>query len=625
MSDPGPGDPHDQKPQHEEELVAADDAIIGKAFNWSLVVLAGVGVVALAAFLWMQPEESGEAPAAVAVAPPRTVGAAADPPDVRFDDVTRSAGISFVHVNGAAGDKLLPETMGGGVAFLDYDGDGDQDLLLINSMPWPGDAKPDQPPPTMALYQNDCTGAFSDVTHAAGLDTSMYGMGVAVGDFNGDSAIDFFVTAVGRDHLFVNRGGRFEDITSTAGVAGSDEAWSTCATFFDYDHDGDLDLYVGQYVRWSREIDFEVDYKLVGVGRAYGPPMNFEGTYSHLYRNNGDEVFEDVSRAAGLHIANPATGRPVGKALGAVPVDLDLDGWLDLFVANDTVQNFLLHNNRDGTFAERGVEFGLAFDRNGSATGAMGIDAAYYRNDDALGFFIGNFANEMTSLYVSQGESTLFADEAIGEGIGAPTRLMLSFGVTLFDYDLDGRLDLLQANGHLEEAINLVQPSQHYQQSAQLFWNCGPGSRGCFVPVSRAAAGDLGTPIVGRGSAVADIDGDGDLDVILTQVGRSPLLLRNDQAMGHHWARFHLVADPPNTSAIGAVIRVSAGDLTMRRRVMPTRSYLSQSQLPVTVGLGGHDRIDELAITWPDGTQRIHRDLAANRAYTIRQGEDGVR
>ncbi|MFQ5462406.1 MAG: CRTAC1 family protein [Phycisphaerae bacterium] len=625
MNDPNAGTSPDGKPSHDEEFVATDDAIIGKAFNWSMLVVAGIGLLVLAAFVWTRPSERGKAPAAVPVEPPRTVEPAVRPPEVHFVDVTRLAGISFVHCNGAVGDKLLPETMGGGVAFVDYDSDGDQDLLLINSMPWPGNAQPDRPPPTMALYQNDGAGAFSDVTKAAQLDVPMYGMGVAVGDFNGDGWIDLFVTAVGRNHLFANRGGRFEDVTATAGVAGADDAWSTCATFFDCDNDGDLDLYVGNYVRWSRAIDFEVDYKLLGVGRAYGPPMNFEGTFSQLYRNNGNGTFEDVSRAAGLHLTNPATGRPMGKALGAVPVDVDRDGWTDLFVANDTVQNVLLHNNRDGTFAERAIEFGLAFDRNGSATGAMGVDAGYYRNDDALGFFIGNFANEMTSLYVAQGDATLFADEAIGEGIGAPTRLMLSFGVMLFDYDLDGRLDLLQANGHLEEAINLVQPSQHYEQPAQLFWNCGPGTRGCFVPVAWDTAGDLGTPIVGRGSAVADIDGDGDLDAIVTQVGRRPLLLRNDQAMGHHWARFRLMANPPNTSAIGAVVQVSAGDLSMRRRVMPTRSYLSQSELPVTVGLGTHAPIEQLTITWPDGTQRTLRNLTVDRTFTIRQGEDVIR
>ena len=256
------------------------------------------------------------------------------------------------------------------------------------------------------------------------------------------------------------------DAASEAGVAGAADAWSTGAAFFDLENDGDLDLFVCNYVRWSRQIDLALDYRLTGVGRAYGPPVNYEGTHSSLYRNEGDGTFADVSAGAGIEVANTATGVPVGKALAVLPVDVDVDGRTDLLIANDTVRNFFFHNLGDGVFEEVGELWGLAYGRNGEATGAMGLDVAHYRNDAEIGFAIGNFANEMTSLYLSQGDPTLYADEAISEGVGAPSRLALSFGVLFFDADLDGRQDLLQANGHLESEINAVDPSQTYEQTS---------------------------------------------------------------------------------------------------------------------------------------------------------------
>ncbi|MGB6366421.1 MAG: CRTAC1 family protein, partial [Thermoanaerobaculia bacterium] len=389
------------------------------------------------------------------------------------------------------------------------------------------------------------------------------------------------------------------------------------AAFFDYDNDGDLDLFVCNYVRWSKEIDFEVDFRLTGVGRAYGPPFNYEGAFSYLYRNNGDGTFTDVSAESGIQVRNEATGVPVGKALGVLPIDVDLDGWIDILVANDTVQNFLFHNLGDGTFEEAGAYWGIAFGRNGEATGAMGVDAGYYRNDAELGFAIGNFANEMTSLYISQGDPTLFSDEAIGEGVGAPTRTMLSFGVLFFDYDLDGRLDLLQANGHLEGEINTVDPSQTYEQSSLLFWNAGPEQRQGFIPVATESTGDLATPVVGRGSAVADIEGDGDQDVVITQVARAPLLLRNDNELDHHWIRLKLVGDPPNLDALGARVELVAGGITQRRQLMPTRSYLSQSELTITFGLGKNDRVDKLRIYWPDGSEQQLSTIEIDRLTVV--------
>ncbi|MXX62338.1 MAG: CRTAC1 family protein [Holophagales bacterium] len=604
----------------EEELAPEDDAVIGRVFTRSLKVLAALAaaaliVVALRYMFRAGPEEAVEIP----VAAPRAVEAAPrDVPVVPFTDITAEAGIDFVHVNGAAGEALLPETMGAGGAFLDFDRDGDQDLLLVNSTTWDavlpdGEVEP-ATGPTMSLYENDGAGRFADRTAGSGLEVSFYGTGVAVGDVDGDGWTDIFISAVGLNRLFRNvEGARFEDVTAAAGVGAAATEWSSSSAFFDADGDGDLDLLVGNYVRWSRDIDIEVGYQLTGVGRAYGPPLNYGGTTMDLYRNDGSGAFTDVSEEAGLHILNPATDTPVAKTLGLAPVDIEGDGDIDVVVANDTVRNFLLVNDGSGGFTEDGELYGLAYGRDGAATGAMGADAADFRNDGELGFAIANFANEMTSLYVSQGDPTLWSDEAITAGIGAPSRRVLSFGLFFFDYDLDGRLDLLQVNGHLEDDIEVVEPSQQYRQAPQLFWNAGPAASATFVPVEPAPGDGLTVELVGRGSSYADIDGDGDLDVLLLQTGDRPLLLRNDQETGHRWLRFLLRGDGErvNRDAIGAWVeveqRTAAGPVVQRRRVMPTRSYQSQVEPVVTIGLGVAASVDELTrveVLWPDGSRQ---------------------
>ena len=471
----------------------------------------------------------------------------------------------------------------------------------------------------MALYENDGFGKFTDVTQAAGLAVPMYGMGVAVADYDNDGDTDIFVTGYGSNRLLRNDGGQFQDVTAAAGVAGSGDAWSTSASFLDVDNDGDLDLFVANYVQWSREIDFNVNFQLTGIGKAYGPPNAYRGTHNYLYRNDGDGRFRDISMDSGMHISNPATGDPMGKALAVVPVDFDRDGWLDLLVANDTVQNFLFHNQGRGVFEERGSLLGLALDRDGKATGAMGVDSAYFRNDNELGFAVGNFANEMTSLYVTRDARPPLTDEAIVEGIGPASRLALTFGLFFFDYDLDGRLDLLQANGHLEGDINKVQSSQHYRQAPQLFWNCGTDCRSSFLPLPADANGDFGTPLVGRGAAYADIDGDGDLDIVITQNGGPPLLLRNDLSLAHHWLRLKLIGTAVNRDAIGAWVEVRAGNIVQRRQVMPTRSYLSQVEQVLTFGLGVVDRIDSVDIFWPDGTRRTLDQVTVDTELEITQ------
>jgi hypothetical protein len=598
-----------------------DDAIIGVAVRRSLVVILIIAV--LAALAWWFAQRS-EAPAIVEdrelEVPVVAIPVAAEAlPHIPFRDVTRDAGLDFRHENGATGERLLPETMGGGVAFFDFDNDGDVDIFLVNSAHWPWSGE--QPDTAVsALYRNKGNGTFDNVTDGSGLDAPVYGMGVAAADYDGDGQTDLFVTAVGRNRLFRNVGnGQFSDETDRAGVAGDADRWRSSAALFDYDRDGDLDLYVANYVDWSRQLDFEVDYRLAGVGRAYGPPTNFPGTDGYLYRNDGDGRFSDVSQEAGIRVANPATGLPAGKGLAVLVADPDDDGWPDLLVANDTVRNFFFRNS-EGRFEEAGAESGLAFDNSGNATGAMGIDGARYANGPEYAVAIGNFANEMTSFYVAPNKSLIFTDEANIAGIGSGSRGVLSFGLFFFDADLDGRQDLFQANGHVEDDINVVQPSQQHAQSAQLFWNCGDRCRRPFMLLSTDAVGDLATPMVGRGAAFADIDGDGDLDVLVTQAGGPARLFANEQATGNHWLRVGLSDNAPNRGAIGARLRLFANDAVQERYVTPTRSYLSQVELIQTFGLAAASDTIRLEVTWPNGSVESFVDLPVDQLVVLKRG-----
>jgi hypothetical protein len=605
----------------QEESDEQNDAVIGKAF-WGSIAVVALGASIIGGVVWLKDRPDEIEITAPPTTPTYTVREeTVDLPNIPFKDMTDASGIDFVHVSGAAGEKLLPESMGGGVAVIDFDSDGDLDIVFINGQRWPWETAKDetpQDPATMSAWRNDGNWKFTDVTKDVGLDLSFYGMGAAVGDYDADGDPDLYITAVGSNRLLRNDDGHFVDATAeassdaAASVAGGADTWSTSAGFLDYDNDGDLDLFVANYVEWNREFDLAQPFQLVGDERAYGRPSAFEGTFPSLFQNDGNGKFTDVSEAAGIQVKNPATQVPVAKSLGVTFCDLDEDGWLDIIVSNDTVQNFLFRNKADGTFKEVAGEVGIAFDEDGRARGAMGIDAGWFRNDGSIGIAVGNFATEMTALYVSPPGLMQFHDDAVPTGLGPFTRLELTFGVCWADFDLDGRPDLFTANGHLENDINRVQESQHYEQPPQLFWNCGADSTTEFAPLTEEQCGaDLFKRMVGRAAVAADFDLDGDPDILITACGQKPRLLRNDQATGHNWVRL-VVAAP-----IGSTVEVHAGDLVQKQQIMPTRSYLSQSDPGLTFGLGSISSIDRVNVRRPGADQEPveHGKIEINRRH----------
>jgi hypothetical protein len=517
----------------------------------------------------------------------------------QFVDVTAQAGIRFQHNSGAFGKKYLPETLGPGCVFFDYDNDGWQDILLVNGSDWPGHARKRT---TLALYRNNRDGTFRDVTKQAGLDVPLYGMGATAGDFNNDGFPDLFITCVGQSRLFQNTGkGTFIDMTAKAGLGGH-QGFSSSALWFDYDRDGLLDLFVCNYVRWSPEHD--VYCSIDGKQKSYCTPEAYRGDTCWLFRNLGNGKFEDVTAKSGIFDSS-------SKSLGATLFDYDNDGWPDLFVANDTQPNKLYRNLRNGKFQEVGVRAGVAFSEDGKARAGMGVDAADYDNSGLTGLAVTNFHNEMLGLYKGNAAG-MFSDVAVRSDVGRITRRSLGFGCFFFDADLDGMLDLLVVNGHIDPTVR----NAEYAQAPHLFLNHGAGK---FRDVAAEAGSAFAQPKVGRGAAFGDFDNDGDLDVLLTVNNGPAYLYRNDVTSGNRSVRFRLIGTKSNRDAIGAVVRVTAGGVAGSRTVKSGGSYLSQSELPVTFGLGRRDSLDRVTIQWPSGATQEFKNVKAGR-YTITEG-----
>jgi hypothetical protein len=522
---------------------------------------------------------------------------------VQFKDVTEAAGIHFLHRSGAFGKKYLPETLGSGVAVLDFDGDGWPDLLFVNGRNWDGHPGPRSTP---ALYRNNHDGTFTDVTKAAGLDFEMYGMGVAAADFDNDGRVDLYLTGLGGNRLLRNVGGRFVDVTEKAGVR--DGGFATGATFFDYDKDGLLDLFVGHYVAWSPVKDLFCT--LDGKTKSYCTPESYQGESPKLFHNRGDGTFEDVTEKAGLLDSR-------WKALGVAMLDYDQDGWPDLFVANDTQPNHLLHNNHNGTFTDVGTSAGVAFSEAGVARAGMGVDAADYDGSGRPSVLIGNFSNQMMALYHNEGNG-LFIDEGPTSALGSASLLSLTFGCFFFDYDLDGHLDVFAANGHVADDIERVQARVKYAQLPHLFHGLG-GKR--FEEVTARSGEALARPMVARGAAYLDFDHDGDLDIVVTTNNGPARLFRNDGGNRNHWLRVRTVGTRSNRDGIGARVSViPEGGSPSWALVKTGSSYLSQSELTLTFGLGSVKTVSRLEVLWPSGQVDRLKDIPADQLVTVEEG-----
>jgi len=541
---------------------------------------------------------------AASVAAWLAVAAAQTPkPGVTFTDATAAAGIKFTHNSGRAAKKFLPETLGSGGSFIDADGDGWQDLVLVNSKDW----QPRGRRSLSALYRNNRNGTFSNVTAGSGLDVEMYGMGAAVGDYDNDGRDDVYITALEGDRLFHNEGaGKFKDVTKASGIANAN--FSTSAAWLDYDKDGRLDLFVANYVQWDEKSDLWCS--LDGVSKSYCTPESYKGTSSKLYHSLGGGRFEDVSEKAGV-------GDATSKSLGITVFDYNGDGWSDMFVANDTQPNKLYRNNKNGTFTEEGMSAGVAYSEDGVARGAMGVDTGDYDRSGRPHLLVGNFSNQMLGLYHNEGTG-LFVDEAPTSSVGRASLLSLAFGVFFFDYDLDGMLDILAANGHIEEEIASVQPKVQYKQPPLLFRNTGKKS---FENASAAVGSAFARPIVARGAAYADYDRDGDLDVLMTTNHGPAYLYRNDGGNQNNWISIRTRGTKSNRNGIGAVVRIQSAGGRQWSTVRSGSSYCSQSDLALSFGLGKDPVIASIDVEWPSGAKDHLTNVPIKQFITIEEGK----
>ncbi len=520
-------------------------------------------------------------------------------PGVQFQEVAAKSGITFRHENGASAEKHMFETFGSGVGVIDFDNDGLPDLFFANG----ADLAHAKPSPGNALYRNLGNWKFEDVTAKAGLKgNGMFATGVTVGDYDNDGFLDIYITGYGSNQLYRNKGdGTFIDVTATAAVGGG--GWSSSAAWLDYDHDGFLDLFVGRYVDYDMRKVPQCGYQKQGY-RMYCNPQVFDGTASVLYHNNRDGTFADVSRKAG--VANPA-----GKTLGVAIGDIDGDGWPDIFVANDGVRNFLYRNKGDGTFDDITYGAGVGFDINGKALAGMGAEIADVDGDGSPDIFFTAFSDQYNPLYRNLGK-LLFEDGTVKAGLPSSVRT-LGFGTKIFDFDNDGLPDIWVTNGHVIDNVELYDQRLTYRQPDLLYRNLGAGR---FRDVSAVSGPALRIRHVGRGLAVADFDNDGDLDVVATDSGGNPLLIRNDGGNRKHWLALNARGRESNYFGIGAKVRVTGGGRTQLREVNPYGSYLSTSDMRLYFGLGTATRV-RVEIEWLGGKKQVLDNVPTNQILLL--------
>ena len=521
-----------------------------------------------------------------------------------------ASGISWKHVNGRSADYFLPETIGAGCAFFDYDNDGWMDIYLVNS------GRCDFYNPSLplrnALYRNNRDGTFTDVTEKAGVSGGGYGMGVAAGDYDGDGFQDLYVTQYGRSILYHNNGdGTFTDVTEKAGVAAP--GWSSSAVWFDYDLDGRLDLFVCRFADFNKGKNKFCGNPETGE-RYYCLPNVYDSTPSWLFHNNGDGTFTDVSKESGI-------GKQLGKAWGVVATDVDNDGRMDLFVANDTTANFLFMNRGQGKFEETGLDAGIAYDESGRARSGMGVDSADYDQDGWMDLFVADVDHEKYALYHNSQDGT-FTDEASSNGIGAATYLMSGWGLKFFDFENDGNLGLFLANGHPDDRIDERFRDVTYEESLLLFRNAGGEFHHALENVSAQAGPAFSQKFAARGLALGDFDNDGAVDVVIAVNNGAPLLLRNVAASENHWLGVRLIGKKANRDAVGARVTYRAGDLKRTRYKVGGGSYLSSHDPRLVLGIGPRTTIDWVEVKWPQPSALTERftNLPLNRYISLEEG-----